>query len=76
MRDNCTLLFSCLVVIKLTCFDFKIKGRFDYNSASILKIKIRIFHIHTVHRDTIKVSYSPTNAQVIVLKTVLKFTLK
>ena len=33
------------------------------------------FHIHTVHHD-IKVYYSPTDAQVIVLKTILKFTLK
>jgi len=30
----------------------------------------------TVHRDIIKVFYSPTNVQVIVFKTVLKFTLK
>jgi len=29
-----------------------------------------------VHLDTIKVYYSPTNAQVIFLKTILKFTLK
>jgi len=29
-----------------------------------------------VHRDIIKVFYSPTDAQVIVLKTVLKFILK
>jgi len=29
-----------------------------------------------MHLDTIKVYYSPTNAQVIVLKTILKFTLK
>jgi len=29
-----------------------------------------------VHLDIIKVFYSPSNAQVIVLKTVLKFTLK
>jgi len=29
-----------------------------------------------VHLDTIKVYYSPMNAQVIVLKTILKFTLK
>jgi len=29
-----------------------------------------------VHLDTIKVYYSPTNAQVTVLKTILKFTLK
>jgi hypothetical protein len=34
------------------------------------------FHIHTVHCDIIKVFYSPTDAQVIVLKTELKFTLK
>jgi len=27
-----------------------------------------------VHLDTIKVYYSPTNAQVIFLKTILKFT--
>jgi len=33
------------------------------------------FHIRTVHYDIIKVFYSPTNAQVIVLKTILKFTL-
>ena len=31
------------------------------------------FHIRTVHRGIIKVFYSPTNAQVIVLKTILKF---
>jgi hypothetical protein len=29
-----------------------------------------------VHLDTIKVYFSPTNAQVIVLKAILKFTLK
>jgi len=29
-----------------------------------------------VHLDTIKVYYLPTNAPVIVLKTLLKFTLK
>jgi len=34
------------------------------------------FHIRTVHHDIIKVFYSPTNAQVIVVKTILKFTLK
>jgi hypothetical protein len=34
------------------------------------------FYICTVHPDTIKVYYSPTNAQVIVLKTILKYTLK
>ena len=33
------------------------------------------FYIRTVHLDTVKVYYSPTNAQVIVLKTILKFTL-
>jgi hypothetical protein len=33
------------------------------------------FHIRTVRRD-IKVYYSPTDAQVIVWKAVLKFTLK
>ena len=36
--DN--LLLRCLVVIVLTCFDFKIKGGFDSNSANILKIKL------------------------------------
>ena len=34
------------------------------------------FHIRTMHFDTTKVIYSPMNAQVIVLKTILKFTLK
>jgi len=34
------------------------------------------FHIRTVHLDIIKVTFSPTNAKVIVLKTVLKFTLQ
>ena len=34
------------------------------------------FYIRTVHLDTITVIYSPTNAQVIVLKTILKFALK
>jgi len=34
------------------------------------------FHIRTVHLDIIKVIYTPTNAQVTVLKTILKFTLK
>jgi len=29
-----------------------------------------------VHLDTIEVYYSPSNAQVIVLKTILKFTFK
>jgi hypothetical protein len=37
----------------------------------------RDFYIRTVQLlDIIKVFYSPTNAQVIVLKTILKFTLK
>jgi len=39
-------------------------------------IKIFFVYIRTMHLDTIKVFYSPTNAQVIVLKTILKFTLK
>jgi hypothetical protein len=30
------------------------------------------FYVFTVHLDAIKVYYSPTNAQVIVLKTILK----
>jgi len=34
------------------------------------------FHIRTLHLDIIKFVYSPKNAQVIVLKTILKFTLK
>jgi hypothetical protein len=34
------------------------------------------FHIRTMRLDIIKVIYSPTDAQVIVLKTILKFTLK
>jgi hypothetical protein len=37
---------------------------------------IYIYYIRTMHLDIIKVFYSPTNAQVIVLKTILKFTLK
>jgi hypothetical protein len=31
------------------------------------------FHIRTMHRAIIKIHYSPTNAQVIVLKTILTF---
>jgi len=34
------------------------------------------FYVCTVHLDTTKVYFSPTNAQVIVLKIILKFTLK
>jgi len=34
------------------------------------------FHIRTVRLNFIKVIYSSMNAQVIVLKTILKFTLK
>jgi len=41
----------------------------------IVFIRLR-FYICIVHLDTIRVYYSPTNAQVIVLKTILKFTLK
>ena len=37
---------------------------------------IFFFRIRTLHRAIIKVIYSPTNAKVIVLKTILKFTLK
>ena len=40
------------------------------------KNSIHNFHIRIMHRDIIKVFYSPINAQVIVLKTILKFTLK
>ena len=46
------------------------------NITNIQKIFTFFFRIRTVHRDIIQVFYSPTNAQVIVLKTVLKFTLK
>jgi hypothetical protein len=34
------------------------------------------FYICTIYLDIIKVFYSPTNPQVIGLKTILKFTLK
>ena len=34
------------------------------------------FYIRTMHLDIFKVFYSPMNAQVIVLKTILNFTLK
>jgi hypothetical protein len=40
------------------------------------KARLMFFYIRTVLLDTIKVYYSPTNAQVIVLKTISKFTLK
>jgi hypothetical protein len=40
------------------------------------KTSYKHFHIRAVHLDIIKVLYSPTNAQVIVLTTILKFTLK
>ena len=36
-------------------------------------IFIYFFYICTVHLDFIKVYFSPTNAQMIVLKTILKF---
>jgi len=34
------------------------------------------FHFRAVHLDIIKAIYSPTNAQVNCLQTLLKFTLK
>jgi hypothetical protein len=50
------------------------------DEASNLKLSWQLnsinFYIRTVHLDVIKVFYLPTNAQVIVLKTVLRFTLK
>jgi len=52
---------------------------YDKFSLKYTKLVCRFFfnfYICTVHLDTITVCYSPTNAQVIVLKTVLKFTLK
>jgi len=42
----------------------------------ITKSFVSFFHIRAVQLDIIKVIYSPTNAQVIVLKTILKYTLK
>jgi len=42
----------------------------------VISCYLRNFYICTMHLDTIKVYYSPTNAQMIVLKTILKFTLK
>jgi hypothetical protein len=42
----------------------------------IMKLLFIYFYICTLHLDNIKVYYSPTNAEVIVLKTTLKFTLK
>ena len=40
------------------------------------KNSIQNFHMCTMHHDITKVFYLPTNAQVSVLKTILKFTLK
>ena len=34
------------------------------------------FYSHTLHLDIIKVFYTPTNTQIIVLKTILQFILK
>ena len=42
----------------------------------VISCYLRNFYICTMHLDIIKVYYSPTNAQMIVLKTILKFTLK
>jgi hypothetical protein len=41
---------------------------------TIVKLVLNNFYIRTVHLDNIRVYYSLTNAQVIVLKTILKFT--
>jgi len=41
-----------------------------------MKRFFNFFYISAVLLGTIKVYYSPTNGQVIVLKTILKFTLK
>jgi len=49
-----------------------VNAKFTYFNWTILYF----FYIRTVDLDIIKVFYSPTNAQVIVLKTVLKFTLQ
>ena len=48
------------------------------NSYPLLKKNVDrfLFYICDVCCDTVKVYYSPTNAQVIVLRTILKFTLK
>jgi len=44
-----------------------------YLSCYVIVITVSFFfHIRTMHPDIIKVFYSPINAQVIVLKTVLK----
>jgi len=57
------------ILIDESCCHSLIFLHCDVNSALF-------FHIHTMHCDIIKVFYSPTAAQVIVLKTELKFTLK
>jgi len=53
-----------------------IKQENTKNQITILRENNNNFHIHTVHHDIIEVLYSPSNAQVTVLKIILKFTLK
>jgi hypothetical protein len=64
--------FMCFVFISeqtATCAPYDINW-------SVFITEMKSYHIRTVRPDIIKVFYSPTNAQVIVLKTILKFTLK
>jgi hypothetical protein len=59
------------------CTYIKQEGTASVYDITNYKITSIIFcYIFTVHLGTIKVYYSPTNAQVIVIKTILKFVLK
>jgi hypothetical protein len=44
---------------------------YKHGNEYFLNSRKNFCHIRTVHLDTIKVIYSPTDAQVIVLKTIL-----
>jgi len=57
-----------------------IKQIFNYKDPQNKQVDLHglffFFHIHTVHLDIIKVIYSPTDAQVIVLKNNIKIYIK
>jgi hypothetical protein len=77
-----TALFSVFMLLKVTCSSSlwnssRLHDTSDYMwmFQSVLSYgSWFFFHIRTVRCDIIKVFYSPTNVQVIVLKTILTFT--
>jgi hypothetical protein len=67
--------FPSFIQASWELWDASVSCRQIYQVGGGTYVHTFFFHIRTLHLEIIKVFYSPTNAQVIVLKTILEFTL-